>query len=349
MTESPIGRLERADLRDAWTSESSGFTPWLADPDNLKILGDTIGLDLEVEAQEKNVGPFRADILCKDLRTGDWVLIENQLERTDHIHLGQLLVYSSGLKAVTIVWVARQFTEEHRAALDWLNAITGEEFRFFGLEIELWRIGSSAAAPKFNIVSKPNDWSRQVTQAAQRMEASELSDIRKTQLEFWTGFMEYLATRGSKIRTSVPQPQHWATFAIGRSGFRIEAYAGVRDGYIGVNLILNDQNAKQYFRMLFNHREIMEKEMGIALNWDELPQYKMSQVYTGKQPADFAQRGQWPEFYKWLAEKIEAYTRVFGPRIRNLRLDPATGISNGGTHFETVSGSEGVIPPLGQP
>jgi hypothetical protein len=118
------------------------------------VLGDTIGFDLEVEAQEKQVGPFRADILCKDLRTGNWVLIENQLERTDHIHLGQLLVYASGLKAVTIVWIARQFTDEHRATLDWLNSITDEEFQFFGLEIELWCIGSSPPAP--NLISCQN-------------------------------------------------------------------------------------------------------------------------------------------------------------------------------------------------
>jgi hypothetical protein len=130
-----LGRLERVDPREIWTSESADFTPWLAMPDNLAVLGDTIGLDMEVEAQEKEVGPFRADILCKDLRTGNWVLIENQLERTDHGHLGQLLVYASGLKAVTIVWIASQFTDEHRATLDWLNAITDEEFQFFGLEI----------------------------------------------------------------------------------------------------------------------------------------------------------------------------------------------------------------------
>jgi uncharacterized protein DUF4268 len=164
-------------------------------------------------------------------------LIENQLERTDHGHLGQLLVYASGLKAVTIVWIARQFTEEHRATLDWLNAITEEEFQFFGLEIELWRIGSSAPAPKFNIISKPNDWSRQVTQGARNIESSEPSDIKKTQLEFWTGFMEFLANRESKVRPTAPRPQHWASFSIGRSGFRLDAYALVRDSGIGVNLI----------------------------------------------------------------------------------------------------------------
>ena len=143
-----LGKLEKVDLRTVWTNEAADFTPWLAEEGNLERLADIIGLDLELEATEKSVGPFSADILCKDTVNDQWVLVENQLERTDHRHLGQLLTYAAGLNAVTVVWIAERFTEEHRAALDWLNEITGEGTDFFGLEIELWRIGKSPAAPK---------------------------------------------------------------------------------------------------------------------------------------------------------------------------------------------------------
>ncbi|MDF1733853.1 MAG: hypothetical protein P1U37_01120, partial [Minwuia sp.] len=153
----PIGRLESVPLRNAWETEAMNFTPWLAQEDHLGILSDVLGLELELEAQEKAVGPFRADLLCKNVGSDEWVLIENQLERTDHTHLGQLLTYASGLEAVTIIWIAARFTEEHRSTLDWLNRITDESFRFFGIEIELWRIGNSPVAPKFNVVSKPNN------------------------------------------------------------------------------------------------------------------------------------------------------------------------------------------------
>ena len=157
-----LGRLEKIDdLRDVWKSEATDFTPWLAQ--NLALLGDAIGLDLELEGQELGVGPFRADILCKDTTSSAWVLIENQLERTDHTHLGQLMTYAAGLDAATIVWVAQRFTDEHRAALDWLNRITADGFHFFGLEVELWKIGESAIAPKFNVICKPNDWAKSVT------------------------------------------------------------------------------------------------------------------------------------------------------------------------------------------
>jgi len=160
-----LGTLTKVDLREVWQSESANFTPWLASEENIGILGETIAMELEVEAMEKKIGPFRADILCKDTDTGNWVLVENQLDPTDHKHLGQLLAYAAGLHAVTIVWVAAISTDEHRATLDWLNEITDDRFQFFGLEIQLWKIDNSPVAPKFNIVSKPNNWSRSVSQA----------------------------------------------------------------------------------------------------------------------------------------------------------------------------------------
>ena len=135
-----LGRLKSVALRDAWLGEATDFTPWLAQPDNMALLSEAIGIELEVDSQETNVGPFRADILCRDTINGHYVLIENQLERTDHTHLGQLLTYAAGLEAVTIVWIASRFTDEHRAALDWLNNATTSGFNFFGLEIELWLI-----------------------------------------------------------------------------------------------------------------------------------------------------------------------------------------------------------------
>lgn len=155
-----IGMLSRVNVRELWQHEASSFTPWLAE--NIDLLSDAIGIPLEVQAQEQAIGMFRADILAKNTLTGAWVLIENQIERTDHGHLGQLITYASGLQAVTIVWIASAFTEEHRAALDWLNEITSEQVTFFGLEIELWRIEESPVAPKLNVVCKPNNWKRAI-------------------------------------------------------------------------------------------------------------------------------------------------------------------------------------------
>lgn len=196
MTDQQLGRLKSVDLRDIWISEAAEFTPWLARPENLEVLGETLGIDLELEAQEKTVGPFRADILCKDIGGDHWVLIENQLERTDHAHLGQLLTYAAGLQAVTVVWIAAQFTDEHRAALDWLNKITDNSFRFFGLEVQLWRIGTSPAAPRFNVISKPNDWSQSVKQAARVIDDADLSETRVMQRNYWEALNPVLNSKG---------------------------------------------------------------------------------------------------------------------------------------------------------
>ena len=176
MVTTRLGRLGRVDLREEWKTEAQDFTPWLAQAENLAVLSETLNLDLETAGQEASVGPFRADILCRDTLDDSWVLIENQLERTDHTHLGQLLTYAAGLQTVTIIWVAATFTDEHRAALDWLNEITDERFRFFGLEVELWRIGNSPAAPKFNIVSKPNEWVRSASKATRRPRFTDLAE-----------------------------------------------------------------------------------------------------------------------------------------------------------------------------
>ncbi len=164
---SVLGRLSRVDVREVWSSEAVGFTPWLSQEENLQLLAETINMQLVLEAKEKPVGMFRADIIARDVHTGQPVLIENQLERTDHGHLGQLLTYAAGLKAMSIVWVSTLFTDEHRAALDWLNEITSSSIAFFGLEMELWRIDDSAIAPKFNLVSKPNMFSKRVSRASQ--------------------------------------------------------------------------------------------------------------------------------------------------------------------------------------
>ena len=196
-----LGRLIKVSPREFWEDEAGDFTPWLAREENISLLSETIGVELEVEAQEKNVGPFRADILCKDTVTDNWVVIENQLERTNHTHLGQLLTYAAGLEAVTVVWIAERFTDEHRAALDWLNEITDERFSFFGLEIQLWRINDSPMAPKFNVVSHPNSWQKTVT----RISRGELSTTNQLYLEYWTKLRNLLEQRDGVINPREPR------------------------------------------------------------------------------------------------------------------------------------------------
>jgi len=317
MSNKPLGRLVRVDLRDAWTSESADFTPWLAQEDNLKLLGETVGIDLEFEAKEKEVGPFRADILCKDTTTDKWVLIENQLEKTDHSHLGQLLTYASGLEAVTIIWIAEHFTEEHRATLDWLNEHTDEEINFIGLEVELWRIGDSPIAPKFNIISKPNDWARSIKKGA----TDEVSPHRQVQLKYWTAFKDYMAEH-SKVTCQKPWPQHWMNHSIGRSGFHLASCitlwsAGTKEPEIRVELVLDDKNAKAYFNALEKRRGEIEKAIVVPMTWHNPPDKTMCRIYT-RTSGDFNVEADWPKQHEWLREKLELFSKVFGPIVKTV-------------------------------
>jgi hypothetical protein len=307
-----LERLKKIDLRKAWKTEDQGFTPWLANEENLELLGDTIGIELELVAQEKDVGPFRADILCKNTEDDSWVLIENQIEKTDHKHLGQLMTYASGLQAVTIVWVASKFTEEHRAALDWLNKITDDNFRFFGLEVELWKIGDSPAAPKFNIISKPNNWSKTISQAAKNISESIESETKALQYKYWQQLVDFIKESGSKLKPQDPRPRHWQTFAVGRSHFYINARLNTRDNIISVALTLAD-------------KDNIESEMGTNLEWRELPDNTKSEISLSKNGVDTKNEPDWVNQHKWFKENIEKFDKIFRKRIKKLNAEDWAG------------------------
>lgn len=314
-----LGKLVKIELRDIWMSESTHFTPWLAREENLLTLGETLGLEIELEAQEKSVGPFRADILCKDIGTNAWVLIENQLERTDHSHLGQLLTYASGLEAVTIIWIAARFTEEHRSTLDWLNRITDETFRFFGIEVELWRIGNSPAAPRFNIVSKPNNWNKQVAQAARAIDETELSDTRAFQRAYWAALGSVLMSKGGPLaKERKAQPQSWMPYSVGRSGFGVNAAMSRPKRLIRAELYISNPNAKAFFHLLSAQKSQIEAELGYALDWEELPEGKDARISSALNDVDPENRLDWGRQHDWLAARLNEFYRVFVNRLKML-------------------------------
>ncbi len=190
-TPANIGRLEYVGLREVWAHEALSFTPWLLQ--NADVLEDVLGIDLELDEPEHAVGSFSLDLLGKDLTHEAVLIVENQIEATDHGHLGQLVTYAAGTEAGTIVWVAKEFREEHRQALDWLNRQTHDDIRFFGIAIRAVRIGSSPAAPFLEVVAKPNDWQKQVRAAASRQSGERAEAFHA----FWTQTAKELRARAS--------------------------------------------------------------------------------------------------------------------------------------------------------
>jgi hypothetical protein len=229
------------------------------------------------------------------------------------------MTYAAGLKAVTIIWIASEFTDEHRAALDWLNEITEEGVNFFGVEIELWKIGDSPVAPKFNIVSKPNLWTHTVSQVTQRIEKGDLSETKKLQLDYWRKFHAFMKENYKSLRPHKPSPQHWMNFAIGRSNFHLSAFTNTREKRVGVYLVVKGPNAKPHFHLLNSERDEIEKEFGQALDWKELPTKIESRIMLNKVNADLTDMSRWEEYCAWMAETLETFSRVFKNRI--LQLD----------------------------
>jgi hypothetical protein len=311
-----LGRLERVAPRTYWEDEARDFTPWLATPENIAVLSDAIGLDLEVQDQEVRVGPFRADILCLDTDSGDAVLVENQLAPTDHTHLGQLFTYAAGLDAVTIVWIADRFREEHRAAVDWLNRITHEDFRFFGIEVELWRIGASALAPKFNVVAKPNDWSKTVRDAAASRTA--VTETGELQVAYWAALGDFLDGADTRFAARTPKPRHSMDFALGRTGAHLVAYVSMHDHLrVAVALYLKGEDSEALFDHFHDRRAEVEAALGFSVEWEEKPDRKHSQVIV-RRSADTPDSETWPDLHRWTLDKLEAFGRVFGPPLRAL-------------------------------
>lgn len=328
-----LGKIERINVRSAWPHEASHFTPWLASEPGMELLQDALGMEMEVEATEQFVGPFKADILAKRTDTTDdhWVLIENQLEKTDHRHLGQLLTYAAGLKAATIVWVAERFEDEHRAALDWLNEITSETFAFYGLEIELWQIENSPPAPMFNLIAEPNEWTREVQQKAD----SQVSDLKQQQRRFWLALRDILLERKSKVRPQKAHPQHWTDFALGRSGAWLCATVNKGKKYISVEFSFRGPPGKVWFNELEANRDAIEAMIGPELSWQRLDGRKQSRIALYRQNTDPTDESDWAAQHTWLVEKLELFDKVFRPI--------ALSFSDGGMS-ETASNEDMVEP-----
>ena len=312
MNMSELGRLQKVSLRDAWASEAGDFTPWLALPANLRLVGEAIGMELELVVKEKYVGPYRADLLCRELTSEQVVLIENQLERTDHVHLGQLLTYAAGLEAVNVVWIAGRFTEEHRAALDWLNEKTPEDINFFGLEVELWRIGDSPVAPKFNVVCKPNEWTRTVKASTDNSENNEFCRA------YWSGVLQALEPAGILLPTAKPKLRQDMVFDVGWHSFRLKAYFSRAKKVAGVWVSCRGLRGFENFQLLQNSSSQIEAAYGAALEWEPYPAEQRGTCIELLQGVDANDTTDWPRQHQLLAEKVGALYRALNPLVQPL-------------------------------
>ena len=290
--EPELGTLKWVDPREAWKHEALDFTPWLAR--NLDRLAAVLGIELELEDREMNVGPYRADIVATDPRDDSRVLIENQLEDADLQHLGQLLIYLAGLKANVVVWIAKDFDEQNLSAIRWLNDHTDDQYAFFAIRVRLARIGESPLAPIFEVRQGPNNWDRRVRNAAQHGKLKALGEFRRA---FWTHVAERHrgdvrpGFAGSNVVTHVEE-----------ADLRISRY--VSQWGVGVYLTnnRNETDESVLSRIKPYLKPLREETKGRYLLDDEWGSSLLE--------IDTRDRANWDRMADWLHDRLETYERV---------------------------------------
>lgn len=310
-----LAKLKKIDLREEWNHEASDFTNWLAQDENLQLLGEEIGIDISLVQTEASVGKFSVDILAEENNTGRKIVIENQLELTNHDHLGKIITYASGFDAEIVIWIVKDVRDEHKQAVDWLNEHTDDKINIFAIRMELWQIGDSPYAPKFHIVSKPNDWAKAIKKSASQ--ASSLSDRKLMQLEFWTQFKEFASEHGSSLRLRKAYPQHWYDISIGNSKSHLSLVIDADNEQIRCEFYIPD--SKSLFKALRENKDAIEAKLPHELEWMELEGKKASRIRT-VHTIDVADNGNWKACFQWLMDTAQQFQAVFAEQLKKMKI-----------------------------
>lgn len=298
-----LGKIKRVtDLRSVWHHEAKDFSKWLAQENNLMQLSEAIGVDIVLEELESSVGSFNVDLYAIEEGTDRQIIIENQLEDTNHDHLGKLITYASGKGAEVIVWIVKRARDEHRQAIEWLNQNTGVKIGFFLVEIELWQIDDSAIAPKFNVVERPNDWAKQMKNV------DSLSDTKQLQLNFWQQLSETIKSTEMYANEFSPrkaQPQHWYDLSVGSSSYHVGLTVNTQKNRLGAEIYIPDD--KEKFAMFKLHSKEIEEIVGSKLEWREAT--KATRIIT-LQSYNISDENQWTQAIEWLLHKAILFKQI---------------------------------------
>ena len=319
MTTPNLAKIERvADLRAAWPNEPQDFTPWLAD--NLDLLGEALGMDLEVIQTEAPVGGYKLDILATDLSSDRPVIIENQLGATEHKHLGQLLTYAAGVDAGVVVWVTKQLRDEQRQVLDWLNQKTDETAQFFGIEVQLWRIDDSRLAPHFNLAVTPNGWRKEGVVGTSDDGTEQLSEKRERYRDFFQSLINVLRENHKFTNAKTGKPRNWHLFATGRSNLNYQArFSNQDNAVVEIRIRLNDaQQNRKVFNDLLVYKDQIEKQLGATLVWDPMEESLPCRIALTRPGSIEDDDDTLDEIQAWMVENLLKFKEVFTPYLGEL-------------------------------
>ena len=306
-----IGKLQEVEIRNLWHHEQYDFSAWLVKDDNIALLNEKLGLTLVDITTEAYVGAYRCDIVAVDETTGIMVIIENQLENSDHDHLGKIITYASGLDAKVIVWIVKEARDEHRSAIEWLNNNTSKDINFFLIELHAYKIGDSNPAPMFQIIEQPNDF---IKESKNNKSTDAMNKRQSERVEFWTIFNEHIINRGKPFNVRKATTDHWYDIAIGTSAAHISVTLVNKDSYIGVELYINSNKA--LFDKLYEEREKIEEQLGFKMDWQRLDTAKASRILYRINGLNFDDHSNYDSLIDEAIDKVIKMRSIFKDRVK---------------------------------
>lgn len=305
-----LSKLEEIkDLRTVWPHEALDFTPWLSQDDNITLLADSIGIDITVDETESSVGDFNVDIFASETGTDRKIIIENQLEDTNHDHLGKLITYASGKSADIVIWVVKHAREEHKAAIEWLNNHTDDSVGFFLCEIKLYRIGNSEPAVKFEVIEKPNDWTKEIKKS------ESINETQQLRYDYWVAFEDYAFKNpifAKNFKKRKPSKNHWLNFSIGSSACHIAVSQIKQRNELDVELYISDDT--ELYNSLYENKTDIELTSGLSFDWRELPDRKASRIVLEKS-VQLENKNAWGSQFEWLIDVMVKMKTTFSKYI----------------------------------
>ena len=310
-----IARLEFQGIRKVFKIEPRDFTTWLEE--HIEVLGERLGLTLSVIEREKKTGDFSCDLLCED-GSGHPVIIENQLERTDHDHLGKALTYIVNLGAKTAIWVAGETRTEHHKVIDWLNENTPDDISFYLIRVEAVRVGDSLPAPLFTVVAKPTIEMKRIGN-----EKKEWAERHRLRYEFWAGLLALSKDRTSLFSGRAASRDHWLSTSIGRSGFQLSYLIHMKRHGLELYIDLgkdSDTLNKKAFDELIKSRSEIEDKLNSTLDWYRLDESRSCRIYWKLGNEGLLDKNEWPKMHDRMINAMVKFDKVFKPLVKAVKL-----------------------------
>jgi hypothetical protein len=306
-----IGTIRRIPLREVWKHEALDFTTWLEG--NVSKLADLLGVPLSNIEREQDAGDFSVDLVAQN-DLGEAVVIENQLGRSDHDHLGKLLTYLAALDAKAAVWIVAEPRPEHVRAVGWLNE--SGLAKFYIVKLEAIKIDDSSPAPLFTLITGPSE---ETTRAGDKRK--ELAYRNDPRYRFWEGLLER-AKQTTRLHANIsPSTQHWVGTSAGRNGLKLN-YVILKDSarvelYIYVDGQSGEDN-KAMFDGLAAHKDAIEQEFGASLRWERLDDSLACRISAPVERGGLVNMDEWPEIQEAMIDSMIRFERVFRPQWEKL-------------------------------